>query len=177
MRVEFRKAAQDQQTAENVVILVTITHETLAEPLRLSTDATVRLSTDPLKYGTRSKLLGSTAPTGELDTAADFLFVLMAAVIPEDREQGITSTEIVLENVDSGMIDVARELKTPARVDFAVVLASTPDYVDFEWTDLRTISVDYDEVSISVAVSREDVMGVACPFGHMTKSRFPGLHR
>lgn len=175
MRVEFRKAIQDQQTGENAVVLITITHDSLDEPLRLSTDATVRLSSDPLTYGTRSRLIGST--TGTLPTAAEFLFALMSATLPENRESGVTATDITFENVDAGMIEVARELKTPARVDFAVVLASTPDYVDFEWTDLRTISVDYDEASITVSISREDVMGVACPFGHQTKSRFPGLHR
>ena len=176
--VDFQKELQKQQSGEAIAILVTITHETLTEPLRLSTDSgKTRLSTDPLVYGIRSRLLGSESANGNLAQPADFLFALMSAVLPENREQGVTSTDIIFENVDAGMIDVARELKTPATVDFAVVLSSTPDYVDFEWTDLRTVAVDYDEASITISVSREDVMGIACPFGHMTRSRFPGLAR
>ena len=177
VRGPFRQAAQAQNTAENPIVLVTITHPQLDEPLRLSTDPTLRLSDQPLKYGTRSRLIGGTALEHDLPSPAEFFFVLMTAVLPDDLEAGVTSTDIVFEHVDNGMVEQARGLKTPARVDFTVVLASTPDHVDFEWTDLSSVDVSYDEATITVSVSREAVMNMAWPYGRMTKSQFPGLHR
>ena len=160
----MRQALTDEASGETPVVLVTITHPQLAEPIRLSTDPTERLSEDPLAYGTRSR--------GEV-----YQFVMVSAVLPDDREAGVTTTSLVFENVGQGMVEQVRAIRTPARVDFAVVLASAADHVEMEWTDLRTVSASYDAGQITIELTREPITDVPWPSGRMTKNRFPGLRR
>ncbi|MCE7028481.1 hypothetical protein [Jiella avicenniae] len=172
-----RTALEQQVSPDTPITLITIRHLELDGPLRLSTDPTVRTSTDPLTYGTWSRMLSPaiTSDVFNLATAAQFDFVLMSAVLPEDREDGTSPVDMVIENVASGMTAMARKLKTPAQVDFAVVLAATPDYVDFAWTGLYTVGSDWDDRAITIPVSREVIQRLSYPFGRMTRSFFPGL--
>jgi hypothetical protein len=173
----MRLALQSGQTIENPLLLITIEHEDLPEPIRLSSDNTVRLSDEPLLYGTKSRLSGSTSGAGNLVIPADFLFVLMSFALPDDQEEGTTSTDLVLARVDDEMVDVVRSFSTPATVHFHVVLAGDPDYVDFEWTDLRTISTGWNDASITLTISREDDLGYGWPNLLMDKKNAPGLYR
>lgn len=177
----FRQAFYAPRTGENAVILVTIQHPLLDEPLRLSTDTSMqRLSNDPLVYGTLSMLISATVSVPgvfNLTEPAEFPFVLMDVIPPEDREGGVTATDIVFENVSGDMLTEARKLKTPARVDMAVVLASTPDYVDWAWTNLRTIKVSATDAAITLGISREDEMRRSWPYDRMTRNNNPGLSR
>jgi hypothetical protein len=173
----MRTAIEQPITPETAVTLVTIRHPELEAPLRLSTDPTVRTSSDPLMYGTRSKMISPqiTSDVFNLTTAAQFDFVLMSAILPDDPEEGTTPVDMTIENVAAGMTAMAQKLKTPAQVDFAVVLAATPDYVEFAWTGLYTVGADWDERAITIPVSREVIQRLSYPFGRMTRSFFPGL--
>ncbi|MBP1852680.1 hypothetical protein [Rhizobium halophytocola] len=166
------RTANDQQiTDETYVVLILIEHEDLEKPLRLSTDPTERLSTDPLSYCTRSHWL-----TANPD-ADPFLFVLASANRPSDLEDAPAEGQIVLEIVDNGMAEVARSITDRPSISIAVVLASSPDLIEAEWTGMVITTHNIKGGEMTLSFSREDVEDEYCPSRRMTKDAFPGLHR
>lgn len=161
--LNFRAAAQGQQTDQVPVMLAIITHPSLAAPVYLSSDPTERISADPLVYGTRHD-------------GIVFPFVLMGAVLPDDQDKNPPKTTLVFENVDADMAKALRAILSPASIELMVVLAETPDVVEVRFTDLRATRGGYDASQISLDISREPFTSEPMPAGRMTAARFPGLH-
>lgn len=166
-----RTAHDAASTAEVEVVLFTFEHATLSAPVRLSTDPTERLSTEPLAYGTRSAWL-------DADPATEpYLFVLASAALPDDIEDSPAAAEIVLDNVDVGIAEALRSITNRATAHMAIVLASTPDVIEAEFRDLRLIAADGDADRVSLHLSRLPIEEESVPMDRFTKQRFPGLFR
>lgn len=171
LSLNARTAFDAASSAEIEVALFVIEHPSLEAPLRLSTDPTVRLSVEPLSYGTRSSWRGA-------DPATDpYLFILASAQVPGDMEDAPSAGSIVIENVDNQVAAVLRSFTDRATVHMAVVLASSPDVVEAEWSNLKLISADYDEAEATIAISRAPIEDEQAPTDRFTKDRFPGLYR
>ena len=160
----FRAAANAEHTGEVPVALVTITHPDLDAPVRLSSDPTSRLSADPLRYGTRHR--------GDV-----YEFVLMAALLPDDKQDAPPTVTLEFDNVAADMVQLVRSVTTPATVDIAVVLASDPDVIEEQYTGLIAIRAPYDESRISFEIARQDIAPRPWPAHRMTAARFPGQFR
>ncbi len=156
-------------SAEVEVALLVFEHADLAEPVRISTDPTERLSADPLMYGTRSDWMGADPAT------EPYLFVLASAEIPGDQEDAPAAATVVLENVDNDIAKVLRSVTDRATVHMAVVHSSTPDLIEAEFRDMRLISADGDAADITLTISREPIEDEGFPADRMTRDRFPGL--
>lgn len=159
-----------EATDEIEVVLFKVEHPELDEPIRLSTDNTERLSVDPLMYCTRSTW-GGANPLSE-----PYLFILASAVLPSDLEDAPASAQIVLENIDAEMVALLRSFLSPPSVSLAVVLASSPNVVEGEWSGLQLLSADIDAGAITISLSREEIEAELWPTGRMSRERFPGLH-
>lgn len=157
-------------SAEIEAVLLHIEHPELDGPIRLSTDNTERLSSDPLYYGTRSSWRAAD-PGSE-----PFLWVVASAVLPSDQEDQPAAATIVLSNLDSAMLELLRSFRDPARVAMAVVLASSPDQIEAEW-EMELTGFDADAGEISLQLSREEIENEMFPAARMSRSRHPGLHR
>lgn len=167
-----RVAQEDQTTDEVDVVLIAIEHPALADTVRLSTDPTECLSIDPLAYGTRSTWRATDAPQGR----ATYQFVLLDVMLPADQDDAPHSAELVVELHDNDLARALRMTSDPARVDMAVVLASSPDLVEAEWLDLRLTGVEGDSGQATLTITREPLTSEPMPAGRMSKQRFPGLH-
>lgn len=146
------------------VVLATITHPALATPVRLSSDPTVRLGLEPLRYGTISN--------GET-----FEFVMMSTVLPDQQRGQSPRAALAFENVDRDGVGLLRSITTPMRVRLDLVLASAPDAIEESYTDLRGVKSGYDGDRITVDITREPFTSEPWPCGRMTQARLPGLHR
>ena len=146
------------------VALVTITHPDLAAPVRLSSDPTKRLSTDPLRYGTRHR-------------GDDYEFVLMAALLPDDRQDALPSVSLAFENVAADMAEMARAVLTPATVDIVVVTTADIDAIEEAYTGLIAQRATYDAERITLEIARQDIAPRPWPAHRMTAARFPGQFR
>lgn len=171
LSLNARAAWDANSTGEIEVALFLIEHPLLAEPVRLSTDPTSRLSTEPLAYGTRSTWMGSDPLT------EPFLFVLASAELPSDQADTPTAAAIVLENVTNEIAHVLRSFTDRATVHMAVVLASSPDLVEAEFRGLKIISAEGDAGEVTLSISRAPIEDETVPVDRFTKDRFPGLHR
>ena len=166
-----RRAIEDGNTAEIEVVLIVITHAALSAPIKITTDDTERLSVEPLAYGTRSTWRA--AETND----EPFLFVAVSAILPGDQDDTPAAATLVLENLDNLLAAELRKTTERARVDLAVVLAGSPDLVDYEQLDLRLVGAEGDAGEIILSISRDPITDEPWPAGRMTRERFPGLHR
>lgn len=156
-------------TKELYVVLLEIDHPELNAPILLSTDNAERLSDEPLFYGTRSAWRG--------EKKRDFLWVVASTLLPSDQEDAPASATIILENLDRRMAEIVRSFTDPATVHLAVVLASSPDHIEAEYSDLLLTSAEITAGEISLSISREEIESELVPGGRMTSRTFPGMHR
>lgn len=164
------RLAQDAADSDEIyVVLVHITHPDIDEPVRLSTDNTERLSLEPLMYGTRSTWNGSDPAT------EPYLFVLASTLVPSDLNDAPSAATLILENVDNDIAKVLRSTTRPGNVSIAVVLASSPNLIEAEWTGLRMVSAGGDVSEVRLEISREEIEQERSPGHRMTKDFFPGL--
>lgn len=164
------RLAQDDEASDDIeVVLIEIAHPDLDEPILLSTDNDERLSDEPLYYGTRS--------TWRSDRKRDYLWIVASTLLPSDLDDAPASAMIILENLDRRMAEIVRSFTDPATVHLAVILASSPDLVEAEYTDLLLTSAVINAGEITLSISREEIESEYMPGGRMTAQTFPGLHR
>ena len=162
---------QDAEVPDDIyVVLFEFTHPDLDAPIRLSTDNTERLSTDPLYYGTRSIWRGAD-PDQE-----PYLWVIASALLPSDMEDAPAEGTIVLESLDDRITKILRSFTDPASVSMGVVLASSPDQIEQEWSGMNLTSANIGIGEITLSFSREEIELEYFPSGRMSRDRFPGLH-
>jgi len=161
---------EDDSSDEVHVALFQIEHESLDTPVRLSTDPTERLTTDPLVYGTRSNWLGAD-PTTE-----PFQFILASSILPSDIDDEAASGNIVIENVHGDISKVLRSFTSAATIHMAVVLASSPNEIEAEWRDMQLTTADIGSGDVVLEFSRDDIEDEYSPGGRMSKNWFPALY-
>lgn len=169
--VNARRAHEDANTAQVLTMLITVEHADLDDPIRLSTDPTERLSTEPLRYGTRSTWL-------DADPVTDpYYFVLVAATLPSDQEDVPTAFSLTLSNVDNDIARLLRSFTDPATVHMALVFAAAPDVIEQEARGLSLLVADGDGDVVELSISREEIEEESVPMDRFTRDRFPGLFR
>ena len=102
--------------------------------------------------------------------------IIASALIPSDLEDAPAAATIVLENLDVGMTTLLRSMTDPASLSMAVVLASSPDLVEAEWSGLSLVSSEITADEITLQFSREEIEVEAFPMARLSRERFPGLH-
>lgn len=164
-----RLAGDATSSGEIEILLLEISHPALEKPIRLSTDNTERLSTEPLVFGTRSTWRGANTTTDP------FLWLIASALMPSDMEDAPSAGTLVLEVIDAEMVALLRSFTDRATLAMAVVLASSPSLIEAEWSDMPIISAEITASGITIQFSREEIEAEYYPTGRMTRSSFPGL--
>lgn len=148
-----RTAADAHASDEVEIVLLVFRHPDLDAPLRFSTDPTLRLSDDPLLYGTRSRWQVSD-PTAKAD---DYHFVIASTLLPDDDDDAPGLATLVLELLDYRMVEPLRSFThREATVDLAVVLSSTPDRPEIEYLGMQLMSASGDAARITLTIGPED---------------------
>ena len=161
LSLDYRRAMHAQECDEIPVVLVTITHADLSEPIRLSSDATERLSVDPITYGTVSN--GDT-----------FLYMLMSLNLPDDKEGEALAGSLQIEDVEADVGPLLAPILSGIKITIQVTTAASPDLVQIEYADLDVLSAQGAEGAITLSYGREDPSVWIIPGDAMTKDRFPG---
>ena len=151
------------ETGEVFIVLLTITHATTpAEITRVSSDPTVRLSDDPVLYGTASR--------GET-----FLFFPFDLRLPDAGGEAMPRAQLVIENVGRELIAAIRSVVEPAEILIELVCASTPDTVEASYPVLRVARVQYNAQTITCDLEYAPLTSEPYPAGSFTPGAFPGL--
>lgn len=169
LSLNARLAHEDEFSGEIEVMLWCIEHPDLPQPIRLSTDNAVRISVDPEVYGTISTWKGATP-------ADPYLWIIASAVLPGDSDDAPAQATLILENLDTDMVDIVRSFTDLATVSLAVVMASSPNRIEAEYSGLQIVSADISAGEVALALSRDEIELEPFPAGRLSKHRFPGLH-
>jgi Domain of unknown function (DUF1833) len=163
LSLNFREAVNANESGEVAIFLMTITHDDLDEPIRLSTDPTTLLTENPLAYKTRSR-------------DEDYIYVPMQVVLPDERENAPPRAQFRICNVTRDLIEFVRSTTTPAQAKLELVLASALDEVEVESPWLDIISVANSARDLTFDMTLNSMAAEQWPVDSMDPSTFPGLH-
>lgn len=162
LSLNLREALFAQDSGEVVIFLLTITHASLAIPIRLTTDATERKSTDPLVYRTMSR-------------GDEFLYAGVDITIPDEQDRSPPASKLTVENVTRGLIPLARSISTPPSVKIEAVLASSLDAVEMTWPALDMSNLQYDANQLVFDLTMDSLVTEPFPSGSFNPASFKGL--
>lgn len=118
-------AAIAAETSEVYLVLLTIDHADLAEPLRF--------------------VANTEAITSRGETYEAFPF---AFIPPEEREGAPARATLQIDNVDQRIAATIRALTSRPSVLAEIVLAATPDVVERAWPTLELMSAEWDALTV-----------------------------
>jgi hypothetical protein len=148
----FRSALYAQETDTVFLVLIEITHDDLAAPIRVSSDATDTIS--------------------NAETFSAFPFVIS---LPSDDNSGASVGEISFDNVSREIIDDIRTIQTPPDFSIKIVTAADPDTVEIEYSNLILENVQYDAFQIRGQISVFSLEAEPYPGDSFLPSYFGGL--
>jgi len=162
--VDFLRAAYAEESGIVIVLLMSITHPSWDQVIRISTDPTKKVleTSADIFYGTNSR-------------NHDFMFVPLMIALPNETEEGPLRMQITLDNVSRELISTIRALSSPPSVNVELVLSDAPDTVLANWPEFLLVNVQYDANSITGDLIIETLTHEPFPAGTFTPSEFPSL--
>lgn len=145
------------------VLLATITHPDIEEPVRLSSDNKDLISTEPYVRGTK---------VGEVE----YIHAIRGSKLPESTDTS-PQGELVINDLDGSLARAVRVISPePATISMAIVRASQPDIVEInvgEW-EITSLTSKAGTLTLEIADSDRDE---PLPSHRMSKNLLPGLFR
>lgn len=148
----MRQAINAQETGEVFIVLISISHSTLSETIRVSSDAV-----DTISRG---------------NTYIHYPFDI---VLASDTENGPQTMRLSIDNIDRSIVNAVRSVSSPLNVTVEVVLFSDPDTVEVSFDNFKLYDVSFDSFVVSGSISAKYLMSEPYPGGTMLPSNFPGV--
>lgn len=164
LSLDMRRAMTAEQTGALPIWLLTVEHPDLPAPIRLSSDATARLSVEPLVYGTVSR-------------GHEYLYVGLTAQVPEDRAEASPALTIGIEGASDQVRQILEATTAPAAATLELVMEAAPDVVEDAYGGFRVIAGSYDQAKGQITLGLPDLSVEPWPAGRFVPSYFPGLFR
>ena len=149
----FKESAFAPETEDVWLVLLTIDHDELSEPIRVVNNQ------EDIESG------------GHTFTAYPFEIVL-----PADTEDGPPAARLRIDNVSQEIAATLRTISTPGTVDFKVVLSSAPDTAEREFTGMTLRNVAVTMQTITGVVGLDDLRLEPFPVDSFGPTFFPGLY-
>ena len=146
--------ANKDTSSDPLLILLTITHSSLTQPIRL-----VLNGEDFVSRG------------------ATYRFAPFELTPPEQTQDGIQSARLRIENISGEIIATLRTAagtSEPPEAHYEQVFASAPDTVQKQWPGLIFLDAHYDD-SIEVSLGMPDLTREPFPLYRFTHKTHPGL--
>ncbi len=147
-----KQAVNAPETAETFIILLTIDHADLAQPIRVSSDAV-----DTVSRG---------------DTFVAFPFDLS---LPDDTDARLPRARLRIDNIDRQVVQAVRSITSAPSVLIEIVMASDPETVEVSFPDFQMREIGYDAVTVEGSLTLEEIEGEPYPARIFSPADFPGL--
>lgn len=152
MTTALTTSAFDQDTDEVWLVLVTIDHDDLTQPIRV-----VNNTEDITSNG---------------DSYVGFPFDIN---LPDAREDAPPRARLVIDNVSREIAQAVRTISSPPVVTIQVIRAADPDTVEISWSSFKLRNVKWDVGRVSGDLTLEDFTSEPYPAGIFSPASFPGL--
>lgn len=150
----FRRAIYAAQTGEAAVVLLTIGHPSLTDPIRVCS-----------------------AGEDLVSRGATYQSYPFRIALPDEADEAPRSVTLEIDNVDRRIVEALRPLSDAMTVTMELVLASQPDVVDVGPYYLALRDVRYDQLVVSGELQPEDLLNEPWPAHSYTPSWFPGVFK
>jgi hypothetical protein len=158
----FLEAMNSQETDEVIICLLTITHDDIQDAIYLSSDATTRISDDPLIYVTASR-------------GNNYLYLPFTFTMPDDKSDTPPRVQISFDNIDRTMVTLLRSVSSPVDVKVELILKSSPDIVEIELPVMQLSDVTIDAQLINATLVVDSLVNEPYPAGSFTPSSFAAI--
>lgn len=138
-------------SSEVFLLLLTISHPDLEDDLRFVNN------------------LESVTSNGELFVAFPF-----EVELPAQKDDSPGEARIRIDNIDRDIVKAVRTLTSPPTVKFEVIMASSPDTVEAEFTGMVLRNTSYDALIVRGVLRFEDLLSEPVSI-QITPSRFPAM--
>lgn len=142
------------ETGEAPIVLLTISHASLATPIRVAgydQDVTSR---------------------GETFVAYPFEITL-----PTDSGEAAPRARLSIDNVDRSIVAAVRQATgTPPQVTIEVILASSPDTLEASFPVFELRNVKSNALTVDAELTFDGLASEPYPAGRFTPAAFPGVH-
>jgi hypothetical protein len=147
-----RQSMFGSETDQVWLLLLTINHQSLSEPIRV-----VRNFTQITSRGN--------------------IYIAMAFDIelPGDDPDNLSQVRLRIDNVDRSIVEAIRQMDSPATCEIEVVLASSPDTVEVGPFSLTLGDVSYDQHVVEGTFKFEDILNESFPKDTFVPAKFQGL--
>lgn len=148
----FRQSAYAADTADLWLVLVTIDHDDLAEPIRVVNN------TEDVTSG------------GDLYVGFPF-----DVTLPDEREEAPSAARLSIDNVSREIAEAVRSVSSAPTVTLEVIRAAAPDTVEVSWPFFSLRNVKWDAFKVSGDLVLEDFTSEPYPAAIFSPASWPGL--
>lgn len=157
----FKKATNAQETTEVYIVLVTISHPSFTEDLRIASDPFEDLPDAGVK--------------GVISRGEEYLFLPFSLNLPAQDDTGVARASITIDNIDRRIVSSIRQATSAVNITIEIVLASDVNTPEITVLDFKLERVTYDALTVSGDISVEYYDTEPFPQGRFTPSKWPGI--
>lgn len=157
----MKEAVFGQRTPEAFLILLTIDHDDLAEP--------IRITPDPFEV---LPILGI---RGVVSNGVEYSALPFEFILPGDSPDSPPISTIRMDNISREIVNAIRSITSPPTATISIVLSSDPDVVEITLTDFTLNNIRADVYTVEGELSTEQLDAEPLPSGRFTPGLFPGL--
>ena len=156
-------------TAYIPVVLLTITHPTFDEPIRISTD-----NKDVMEQNIFKENLYGTISRGN-----NYYFLPFSFELPSSHTDEAPTASLTITNVGLDLIPYIRNLQArdKPKILIEVIIAQEPDNVIQAFPELTIGSISYDAQSINFTLESVDLSREPFPSGTFNPTFFKGMFK
>lgn len=99
----------------------------------------------------------------------------MKITLPIDDGETTPSVNVVFDNVSLELIEEIRTVTKPLDVKIEAVLASSPDYVEISYSQLKMKNIRYTDKLINASLYFEDILNTGIPSEKYEPNSYPGI--
>lgn len=148
----FKEALFASETSQAFLILVTIDHDDLDEPILVTSDGV------------------NTTSNG-----LEFIAFPFRLSLPDDTIDRMPKARLEIDNISREIVISIRSISTAPTVTLQVVLASDPDTVEASFPDFEMRNIEYDKLIVSGDLQLKDFVAEPFPAKIFSPADFPGL--
>lgn len=140
------------QTGAAFLVLLTLDHDDLAAPIRVTSDAVATVSNG--------------------DTYSPFPFSIN---LPAERDDQLAGAQLTIDAVDRSVIIALRSISSAPTLTMQVVMASSPDTVEAGPFAYTLKSATYNASTVEGELAFEDILNEGFPGASFVPTSHPGL--
>lgn len=149
---ELKQAVYAQETEQEFVVLITLSHPDLATPIRVNSSGKDVVS------------------NGET-----FLAYPFEVVLPDDVDDRPPRAKLRIDNISREIVLAVRSISSAPFVTIQIVMATAPNTIEAEFPDFRLSNITYDQLTVEGDLTLEEFIGEPYPARVFSPADFPGL--